>query len=94
VSELLSRVSSAELTEWMAYFRLEPWGTEPDDIRAGIIASTVANGNRDPKRQRKPFTTEDFMPKWGACARSEEQSPEDQFKILQQWQSVFAARHQ
>jgi hypothetical protein len=56
VSELLSRTSSAELTEWMAYYRIEPWGTEADDIRTGIIASTEANGNRDPKRQRRPFS--------------------------------------
>ena len=91
MAELLSRVSSAELTEWMAFYQLEPWGSEIDDLRAGIVASTIANANRDPKKQRKPFTAQDFMPKWGSSEPAR-QSPEEHFRILQMWQAAFAAR--
>jgi hypothetical protein len=42
VEELLNRVSSAELTEWMAYARLEPFGPHREDLRAGVIASVMA----------------------------------------------------
>lgn len=57
-------MSSAQLAEWMAYAKLEPFGEERADLRAGIIASVIANVNRDPKKQR-PFKPEDFMPKFG-----------------------------
>lgn len=35
------------------------------DLHAGIIASTVANCNRDPKRKKEPFSPRDFMPSYG-----------------------------
>lgn len=46
----------------MAYHQLEPWGEERADLRAGIIASTLANINRDPKRHPEPYGATDFMP--------------------------------
>ena len=48
VAELLSRTTSRELSEWMVYYELEPFGEERADLRAGIVASTVANVNRAP----------------------------------------------
>lgn len=62
VRELLSRVSSRELTEWMAYERL----TGPldsrlrGDISAGVIAATVAN-SAGAKSTARPA---DFLPTW------------------------------
>ena len=46
VRELLARIDSKELSEWMAYYELNPFGTVRDDLQAGIIASTIANVNR------------------------------------------------
>lgn len=69
VAELLSRISSRELSEWMVYYELEPFGEERADLRAGIVASTVANVNRDPKKQKKPFAAQDFMPKFEGGGR-------------------------
>lgn len=46
----------------MAYGQLEPFGPDADAWRAGLIASTIANANRDPRKRRKPFTVQDFMP--------------------------------
>lgn len=62
VGEMLTRMSSRELSEWMAYANLEPFGEERADLRAGIVASVIANANRDPKRQPKAFQPSDFMP--------------------------------
>lgn len=56
-------MSSAEFTEWAAFYGLEPWGWEADNWRAGMIASVVANTVRDSKKRRKPFQPADFMPK-------------------------------
>ena len=60
VRELLSRIGSDELTEWMAFYQLEPFGDFRADVRSGIVAATFANANR--AKDAQPFTPEDFMP--------------------------------
>ena len=95
VQELLSRVSSRELAEWMAFFELEPWGTEVEDWRAGLIASTVANANRDQKRRRRPYEPQDFMPRRDIQPKGmDEQSVEDQIAIVEMWARILSAANQ
>jgi len=60
VRELLARIDSKELSEWMGYFELNPFGSVRDDLQAGIIASTIANVHRG--KNDKSFTPSDFMP--------------------------------
>lgn len=50
-------MSPSEFIHWMAYYRLEPFGQERDNLHAGIIASTIVNVN-SPKR---PYKAHDFM---------------------------------
>lgn len=66
-------MSSTQLAEWMAFYRLEPWGDERADMRAGIVASTIANVNRDAKKRPKPYTPGDFMPQYD----TQEEDPEE-----------------
>ncbi len=33
-----------QLKTWLAYYQLEPFGEERDDLRAGIVAAAVTNG--------------------------------------------------
>lgn len=74
----------------MVYAEIEPFGEWRADLRAGIIASTVANGNRDPKKQKKPFRPEDFMYEFGK--RNEEPTPEDRTAaLLRQAEMINAA---
>ena len=61
----MAEMSSRQLAEWIAYYQLEPWGEERADLRAGIVASTIANVNRSAKRT-KPYTPRDFMPRFDA----------------------------
>ena len=68
----------------MAFFRLEPWGCEVEDWRAGMVASTIANVNRDPKKQYKPYAPGDFMPQ-RVEPQKEEQTWEEQAQILEMW---------
>lgn len=91
MEQLLSEISSAELTEWMTYYQLEPWGTGPDDLRAGILASTIANVNRDEKRRPQPYEPGDFIPRREE-AEAEEQSLEEQQQILQSLMAAWAAK--
>ena len=60
VGEMLERMSAAEMSEWQAYYTINPFGDVRDDLRAGIVASTIANANRG--KGQKPFAPADFMP--------------------------------
>ena len=77
MAELLSEISSRELSEWMAYERLEPFGEKRADLRSAIVASTVANTARDEKKRRRPYTPEEFMPAFQA---------EDEEEAIEPWQ--------
>jgi hypothetical protein len=61
VDAMLCEMTSAEFAEWFAFYRLEPWGCEAEEHRAGILAATVAN-----TVPRKPGTPglrpSDFFP--------------------------------
>ncbi len=61
VGELLARVSSRELTEWMVYERVAgPLGGRRGDIQSAIIAATIVNSKRG--KGKKAVQPADFMP--------------------------------
>jgi len=64
-------MSSKELTEWIAFANLEPFGAEADYLGHAITASTVANVNRPKKK--KAYKPDDFMPKFGRKKQSVEE---------------------
>ena len=43
VAELGERMSSRELTEWMAYAAMEPFGSDADDARNAISTASIVN---------------------------------------------------
>lgn len=51
-------MSSSDIAEAMAYERIEPFGDHRDDMRAALIASTIANCHRG---KGKAFGISDFM---------------------------------
>jgi hypothetical protein len=55
-------LSAREFAEWQAYFAIEPFGEDMADLRAGIVAATIANVNRDAKKRSQPYEPLDFMP--------------------------------
>ena len=62
VAELLDRVSSRELSEWMMFYKEEPFGYETDMLGHAVTASTIANVNR--KKGSKALTPQEFIPKF------------------------------
>lgn len=62
-----------ELAEQMAEYNLAPWGEARSDLRAGIVASTVANCHATKGTQFKPS---DFLPKFGDQSERPQQTPE------------------
>lgn len=85
MAELLARISSRELTEWMQYYELEPFGEERADLRAAIVAATVANANR--RKGKRAFKPADFMPRFKQQA--EPQSWEDQLRLVEMLNAAF-----
>jgi hypothetical protein len=43
IQELRAVLSYTEFQEWCLYYQIEPWGEDRADLRAGIVASTLAN---------------------------------------------------
>ncbi len=65
VRKIERRLSAKRFLEWEAYAQLEPFDARRGDYRAASIAAVIANVNRDPKKQTKPFTVEDFVLQFG-----------------------------
>lgn len=53
--ELLGRIDSRELSEWMAYWRIEPFGEEW--LRNAVLCMTInrANGGKEPLQTWMPY---------------------------------------
>jgi hypothetical protein len=77
VAELSGRLSSHELSEWQAYYALEPWGTEIDLMGHAITASTVHNVHRG--KRGKALSYQDFMPKFGVAKKEQTEGEMLQF---------------
>ena len=60
VRQLLSSTSSSELSEWMAFEAIDPFGERRADLRAGIMAAAAVNHSMSPPKE--PARPVDFMP--------------------------------
>jgi hypothetical protein len=87
----MTEVDSHEFTEWMAYNRLEPFGPQRGDLRAAIVAATIANVYRDKKKKPTPFKASDFMPDFDGeyTADVEAMSPEETLEIVRAMHEQF-----
>ena len=75
---MLSMMPYRVYQDWVTYSELEPFGQERADLRAGIIAATIANCLA--RRKGKPaFRIRDFMPKFDRPPRRK-RTPDDMLK--------------
>jgi len=81
----MARCDSREFAEWRAFYELEPWGDDRADLRAGIVASTIANVNRG--KGQKAFNPGDFMPEFDKPVRKK-QTPAEMAAVM----TLFAKR--
>lgn len=82
VQQLLASVSSGELTEWMAFDSIEPFGDPREDLRTGILAAAAVNHSMSPpKHAARPI---DFMPfaKSNATAPLKLANPAEHGKLI------------
>jgi hypothetical protein len=87
VAELLERISSRELTQWMEFFEQEPWGFDAEIFGHAITASTIANKFRG--KHEQPYKVSDFMPKHG---KEEPQSIEQQLEFAAVLTAAFGGQ--
>lgn len=62
MAELLERISSREIMEWIAFSQLEPFGSEANFLGHAITSTVIANVNR--AKGQKAYEPEDFMPQF------------------------------
>lgn len=86
VREAQRRCDAREFNEWLAYYRLEPWGEERDDLRSGIVASVIANCFRG--KGQKAFKPKDFMPRFDKPEEPDWRATKSLFKAAQSAQRV------
>ncbi len=88
VNELLHRVSAQELTEWMAFYRLEPFGSEANYLGHAITSATVMNSQRTKKS--KVFKPETFMPDFERV--TEEQTTDEMIAFAEMMTAAFGGK--
>lgn len=62
VKQAQREIDSREFAEWVAEYRIEPWGEIRSDLRAGIIASSVLAPYCKKGQGPRPI---DLMPNFG-----------------------------
>ena len=82
VQELGETMAAQEFGYWQAEYQREPWGDFRTDLAGGMVASVVANVNRDVKAKPVPYSAVDFMPFTRAPEPVDTESPTDFFNNL------------
>lgn len=59
----VEQIPASRLIEYMAAYQIAPWGDERADLRAGYVAATQYNVNR--QRGQKALKVSDFVPDFG-----------------------------
>lgn len=81
MAELLARISSAELTEWMAYERIDgPLGGARGDYHAALIAAAVTNGFKALGGKRGSKRLGEFLIEWDK--RRGSQTPREMLRAV------------
>jgi hypothetical protein len=83
---LLGQISARQLNEWLAYDSIDPIGSWRADLRAGIIASTVANAHIAKGKRTKP---QDFMPKFQKPEIRRTQTSNEKLELARQIAAAF-----
>lgn len=87
---MLAEMTWPQFCGWLSYFRLEPFGEERADLRAGTIAATVANTVRG--RDQRAAKPSDFMPEFGESDEPAQPITDpEQWKVVKGWLAADAA---
>jgi hypothetical protein len=59
VAGLLNQIDAKELMEWRAFYNIEPFGEEREDLRMAMVCCTLANIHRG--KNTPPYRLSDFL---------------------------------
>jgi hypothetical protein len=86
VEEAKARCDSYQFGRWRAFYSIEPWGSEADDVRTAMVCFLIACAHAG-KGQHPKF--EDFLPNWSGLARPKGQTWQQQRAILRSYLGRF-----
>jgi flagellar basal body rod protein FlgB len=78
-NEFFWSLTPYEFSKLVEYFKMNE---KVKDYRAGIIATMIANANRDAKKKKTPYKPSDFFPSL-LEKQKEEKSPEEMLRIAE-----------
>ena len=84
-------MSSAEFAEWMAFYRLDPFGSWREDYRAGTIAAATVNSRAFRPKHDKSLGPDAFMPTFDPKPTAP-QSWQEQREVLKLWTAAWSDR--
>lgn len=87
-------MSSYEFAEWMAFFKIQPYGETRMDFRFAALQATITNVMTRTKNSDPIKTAQDFMPDFEKALdeqETQEQVPEHE-RVWNRIKSVFGAR--
>lgn len=86
-------MSSHEFTEWMAFFRLQPFGEWRRDYRMATLAAVIVNALTRSKESDPIRKAEEFMPDFERALDEYETQEEvsEQEALAQKVRSVFSS---
>ena len=82
-------ISPQEFREWIAYYRLSPFGAEREDLRAGQVAAMLGNIHR--RKGAAAFKASDFI-MFQRSGGSRAQSPGAMKNAFRAWANLNNAR--
>jgi hypothetical protein len=88
--EMMARMSSAELSRWIAFFDIAPFGPRQEFMRAGAIAAAVCNSQRA-STDAKVWEPADFFPHLKNTEPDPEAEREEKDRIARKVQAAMAA---
>jgi hypothetical protein len=71
VDLLLDSLTSKQISEWVAFYALEPFGNEW--LQTGTLGAVIANAHRDPKTTPRAYEAKDFIPREEDPAKSSDE---------------------
>jgi hypothetical protein len=86
-------ISSREFGEWMAYEEMDPGEPERSDLRAALIACTIANTALT--KRSKPYDIQDFLLKFDevrAKPTSQKEASRELRIKMDSWRKVWERR--
>ncbi len=90
VDELQGRMTSAEFTDWLAFYAVEPWGEVRSDLQNATLLALLANANRDAKKHPAAFRVDQFMPDYWQPMPTAQRT----VNLLEKFKVLTAATHE